>query len=278
MEGMLHADGINTVSPQYAKEILTGEFGQHLETVIADHHLTIHGILNGLNTADFDPQTDRHLFQNYHSASFAVGKSANKLGLQAELGLAQGANYLVISYIGRVDANQKGIQLIIEAIRRRQLPSSDQQFIFLGTGDQKLERELHELTDRQFNLRVVTRYDDQLARRIYAASDLLIIPSKFEPCGLIQMIANRYGALPVARATGGLVDTIKDGLNGFLFPDYTCDSMLAALDRAVKAVKNVSQAKTMIQTAMSLDFSWDQAAAKYHRLYQQIINQPNNQG
>ncbi|OGV93020.1 hypothetical protein A3B57_01550 [Microgenomates group bacterium RIFCSPLOWO2_01_FULL_47_10] len=272
LEGILHADSVNTVSVHYAKEILTSEYGEHINEIIASHQKPIHGITNGLDTVDFNPTTDKSLYQTYDLASYQSGKTANKKGLQRELGLPESGQPL-LGFVGRVDANQKGIQLIIEAIKQNQLTPGDRQFVFLGTGDQNLERQLHDIADHRIGVRIITRYDESLARKIYAASDLLLIPSKFEPCGLIQMIANRYGTLPVAHATGGLIDTIEDNGNGFLFEAYDTASMLEAIGRGITALGNPETAKTMITKAMNRDFSWGTAALAYRQLYQSIINQ-----
>lgn len=271
LEGILHSDVITTVSPTYSREILTPEYGEKIYEKLASKKDKLFGILNGIDVNLFNPQTDLQIFHTFSASTAMSGKALNKAKLQLELHLPSDPNALMIGFVGRVDPQQKGVQLIIESIQNGQLPPPGHQFVFLGTGDSGLESSLHQASDSVKNCIVVTRYDEQLAARIYAASDLVIIPSKFEPCGLVQMIAMRYGALPVARKTGGLADTIIHNTDGFLFEQYTSTAMIEALHQAIDTLKDPQKHSSMVQTAMAKDFSWDQSALKYHELYSQLL-------
>jgi starch synthase len=275
MEGMLHADAINTVSPTYAQEILTPEFGEGMERIIHSLQGKTVGILNGIDETEFNPATDRHLFQTYTAETALQAKSFNKKELyQSYFPQAKETDKL-IGYIGRVASHQKGIPLIIDAIAQKRLPPENSLFIFLGTGEIEAETALHQAAKNNPNVAIITRFDEPLARQIYAAADLLFIPSQFEPCGLIQMIAMRYGSVPVAYATGGLKDTIIDGKNGFLFDQYSLDQGLATLQRALNDISDDDRRLALIQTCMANDFSWTASAKQYEQLYQNLLLEKN---
>jgi starch synthase len=271
LEGLLHSDIISTVSPTYAKEILTFEYGEKIDQIISLRKKDIVGILNGLDLETFNPETDPNLYTNYSAKTVSEGKKQNKTSLQKEIGLEQDGEKILIGFVGRVDGGQKGIQLIVEAIQKNTLINDSQQFVFLGTGDPNLESQLHQASNNRFNIRIITRYDESLAAKIYAASDLLLIPSKFEPCGLIQMIAMRYGTIPIARATGGLKDTINDQKDGFLFKDYSATDMVNCLQKSISIFSSSPTKEYMIQSAMSKDFSWQESAKKYQQLYRDLL-------
>lgn len=270
LEGLLHADSITTVSERYAQEILTDEYGESINEILTLRKKYITGIVNGLDIDSFNPATDNVLFEKFSVENAAEGKQKNKTALQTELGLEVNKDAIVVGFVGRVDVRQKGIELIIEALKQKTLIRDKQQFIFLGTGDSQAETQLHEAAGGQERVRILTKYDDVLARKIYAASDYLIIPSKFEPCGLIQMIANRYGGLPVARETGGLADTIQHGVNGFVFKEYDMQVMVNALQSAIIMGEDKAQKDQMIENAMKKNFSWDESAKKYQTLYESL--------
>lgn len=277
LEGLLHADVITTVSPQYAKEILTQEYGEKINEIISLRKTDISGILNGLDLESFNPGSDSMIFQNYTIDDFKIGKAVNKKQLQAELNLVPNENQTIIGFVGRIDPRQKGIDLIIDAINQNKLLEPNQQFIFLGTGDSDLESKLHQAAQDKDNVKIITRFDEPLSRKMYAASDFLLIPSKFEPCGLIQMIANQYGCLPIAHATGGLIDTITHGENGFLFSQYNTQSMLDCLREAIGRCSQIDEKNRLIQNAMTHDFSWEKSAVKYQKMYQNLASPQNNQ-
>jgi len=204
--GLLTADKINTVSPGYAQEMLTPEFGAHLEEFLQTREEDLTGILNGLDLESWDPETDQQLSMNYSIASLA-DRSINKLKLQEELCLPINPDIPLLSMINRMD-QQKGVDLLPDALR--QIQDLEWQAIILGTGDPTLEDAARQL-DREFpQIRSVLKFDGGLARRIYGGIGLILIPSRYEPCGLTQMIGMRYGCVPLGRATGGLKDTIVD--------------------------------------------------------------------
>jgi len=270
LEGLLHSDIISTVSPTYAGEILTDEYGEKIDTILQSRKSQIVGILNGLDYQVFDPSSDQYLDHHYSAKDVVAGKLANKHQLQQELELPQ-SDLPLIGFVGRVDAGQKGIALIIEALANHQLPPPDTQLVFLGTGDPILEQQLHQQGDEYKNCRIITRFDEPLARRIYAASDLMLIPSRYEPCGLVQMIAMRYGTLPIARKTGGLADTIIHGHDGFLFNDYSSQAMVDALSEALGSFSQPHKRQAMIDAAINKNFTWDEPAKEYVALYEHLV-------
>ena len=281
-EGIVNADWVNTVSPTYLKEIQTEEHGAGLDVVIRDHMYKTSAILNGIDYMLKNPATNSFLDVRYSArekdsvedasvVGITRGKQLNKKTLQGRLQLPINASIPVIGYIGRLDQRQKGIDLIHRMIVREALP--DCQFVIMGQGDEGWEERFHLL--RAFNpdrVAVITVYDDALASLIYAASDFMMIPSYFEPCCLIQMNAMRYGALPIARATGGLNDTVINGKNGYIF---TNSSSIELEERIINALKikssNPKKHLKMVEAAMKRDFSWTESAKQYLALYQQIM-------
>lgn len=272
MEGLLQADAVTAVSPTYAKEILTPEYGEGVEEYLLRKKHDIFGILNGIDLDLFNPQTDPNLFENYTLENVTNGKLANKKALYKKLEFPNDPNHTLIGFVGRVDPGQKGVQLIIEALSQNAVVDAQTDFIFLGTGEPNLEKQLHQAAQNLPNCRIITRYDEPLAAQIYAASDLMLIPSKYEPCGLVQMIAMRYGALPVARRTGGLADTIIHNQDGFLFEDYNTHSMLACLEAAKQSILELTTRQSLVAQAMSKDFSWKTSAQEYLDLYNRLMH------
>lgn len=270
LEGLLHSDIIGTVSPTYAKEILTSEYGETLDQILTAKKDQIIGILNGLDYDTFNPETDPHLHHKFSANNYYQGKLDNKHQLQRELDLPVNDN-LLVGFVGRVDPKQKGIALIIEALEQHQLPLANSQFVFLGTGDPILEQGLHQHGDNLQNCSIITRFDEPLARQIYAASDLMIIPSKYEPCGLVQMIAMRYGTLPIARKTGGLADTIIHQQDGFLFDGFSSSVLIQAIQQAADNIADPNKKDQLIRAAMTKDFSWNQPAVEYAKLYRRLL-------
>lgn len=284
LEAIIHADLINTVSPTYAKEILHERYGAGLDEILGCEKNKIYGILNGIDYDIRNPFNDHYLPYHYSSRHaeednkkykiFPVleGKKLNKLLLQKKLGLKVDKNIPLIGFIGRFSAKQKGIDILHKLIRR--LSGDHYQFVILGTGDINWE-ERFRWFNRFYPKNVFCdfEFDEALASQIYAASDFLVIPSKFEPCGLIQMIAMCYGSLPIARATGGLKDSIDHGKDGFLFRGYSSFSLEKALKQAVKImINNKERYHKMVIAAMNRDFSWDASAKRYVELYQKLIN------
>lgn len=269
--GLTAVDVITAVSQQYAREICTKEYGEDLESVLSDRQDSLLGILNGLDLETFNPAKDPHLYQRYDVTNFAEAKSINRAKLLEDLDMVD-KPYL-FGFVGRVDAHQKGIQLIIEAIEAGKFPNQEINFVFLGTGDPELEKQLKQLP-QQDNIYLALEYNEQLASRIYSAADFMLIPSKFEPCGLVQMIAMRYGGLPIARKTGGLADTILDKQDGFLFNEYTTEALTKTIDRALTWCQDSGRKHQMIRQAMLKDFSWNQSALEYVKLYQSLNSAP----
>lgn len=264
VQGIINADLVNTVSPTYSREISTKKYAAGLEKIIRANRAKISGILNGINTSSFDPQTDKAINKNY-SIKEVDKKIVNKLWLQKKLGLKQDQNQALVCFIGRL-YGQKGIYLVDEEIIN--LPC---QFVFLGTGDQGRETYLRQMAKKYLSkVSANIMFDLDLARQIYAASDVILVPSQFEPCGLIQMIAMRYGAIPVGRNTGGLADTINSRL-GFKFKDFSTPSLKAALKRALNVYyKNPKKWLKLQKNCLKKDFSWDLSARKYLTLYKKL--------
>ncbi|NIW46235.1 MAG: glycosyltransferase [candidate division Zixibacteria bacterium] len=271
--GLLKADKINTVSTGYADEMLTPEFGSGLEEFLQSRSDDLLGILNGLDQHSWNPQTDTRLTENFNIKKLHRRKS-NKSSLQKELNLPEEPNVPLLAFIGRMD-HQKGVEIALNALKFIQ--HMDWQAVILGTGNPELENQAKrfesEMPDR---LRALIRFDGDLARRIYGGADIMMIPSRYEPCGLIQMIAMRYGCVPVARATGGLKDTITDygesnSSTGFLFEQADPVEMAAALERALVTYKDKRRWPHLQKRGMSKDFSWKKSAAQYFQLYQSLV-------
>ncbi|MBI3955270.1 glycogen synthase [Candidatus Gottesmanbacteria bacterium] len=285
MEGIIHADVVTTVSPTYAKEIMTEEFGCGLEEVLRGKAGKVFGILNGIDNSWKSSSHTKYVKFPYMSLKnktsenteskiydWEEGKMKNKLYLQKKLGLKIGRSIPMLSFIGRIDPNQKGIDILHKMVRKANL--SEYELVILGTGDQSWEERFQWLG--QFypdNVSCNFKFDEKLANQIYAASDFIIIPSKFEPCGLIQMIAMFYGTLPIAHKTGGLIDSIKDNENGFIFEHYSSEALENAVQKALFIWhQDKSRYKKMVETAMQSDFSWRVSAKQYQSLYNELIN------
>ncbi|ACL69447.1 glycogen synthase GlgA [Halothermothrix orenii] len=273
--GLIFSDIITTVSNNYAEEITTPEYGEQLHGVLKSRSKELFGIMNGLDYEEYNPETDPYLYQNF-SLKNPVRKIKNKLKLQQELGLPVDKNTPVISVISRL-YKQKGIDLLVQALPH--ILSRNIQFILLGTGDKNYELFFKEARFAYgTNLSVNIKFDNELARKIYAGSDIFLMPSLFEPCGLGQLIAMRYGTIPIVRKTGGLKDSVKpfdpdSGTgNGFLFDEFNSKSMLKAIDEALTIYKNKNLWNTIRENNLKTDFSWKQSALKYQKLYKKLIN------
>ncbi len=266
--GILQATMVNTVSPTYASEILTPEFGERLDGLLRYRHFDVHGILNGLDYDIWDPSTDRHLPATYDASSIER-KGASKRALQARLGLPA-SDVPLVSMVTRLDA-QKGLDITGHVIHLLlNSAAGEAQFVVLGSGAAEFEGMFGQLAGyHRHKMAAVLRYDSELAPLIYGGSDLFLMPSRFEPCGLGQMIAMRYGAVPVVRATGGLADTVHDGQTGFTFAPYTADAFWDALRRGVESCRSGGDAwHALVARAMAADFSWAQSARGYERLFE----------
>ncbi len=265
LEGITHADIITTVSPTYAKEIMTEEYGAGLEEVLRGKEGRVFGVLNGID----DHRRDvGHLAQN----SWEEEKKKSKKYLQKKLGLKVDESIPLLAFVGRFDSKQKGIDILHKMLRTIDLKNYE--FIILGKGELEWEERFLWLdTFYPKNVACTFVFNDLLAHKIYAGSDFIIVPSKFEPCGLIQMIAMSYGTLPIAHRTGGLIDSINSGHNGFLFKDYATQALQETIEKAVDIWRHEKKKyKEMVESALSTDFSWDKSAKEYFRLYEKLIS------
>ena len=271
--GILFADKITTVSKQYASEIQTSEFGCGLEGVLKKRSEDIHGILNGVDYTVWSPSRDRKLFHTYHIANLS-GKRMNKVELLNEAHLPIRDTAPLIGMITRL-VDQKGLDLVVAAAKR--LFAMNVQMVILGTGDQKYHDAFKKLQEQYPDkFRAFLKFDDTLAHRIEAASDIYLMPSRFEPCGLNQLYSLKYGTVPVVRKVGGLADTVvdynpatKEG-TGFVFEEYTPEAMLGAIERAVELFQKKRAWTKVMKAGMREDFSWNKSATKYIDLYQQV--------
>jgi len=269
--GILSADYVTTVSPTYAKEILSPEYGMGLENVLAQRKDNLVGILNGIDVEVYNPATDPHIYVNFTSEW--EKKYANTKALRKELNLEDG-QYPLIGLVSRF-VEQKGIDLVAYALDG--IVDAGAQLVALGTGDKAYE-ELLSKKAREYPHMVSLNitFDPKLAQLIYAGSTHFFMPSRFEPCGLGQMIALRYGSIPIVRRTGGLADTVFDvdsepNGNGFVFDEPTADSVLGAVKRAVAYYKDERMHKNLFQRAISSDVSWDKSARAYVELYERAF-------
>ncbi len=267
--GLWSADNIVAVSPTYAREILTPEFGSGLEMFLKTRQDVISGILNGINIDRWNPARDPALEANFTKETLEI-RQDNKTALLREFGFSPDPTIPLLALVTRLD-NQKGVDLLPEALNLlSQLPW---RIIILGTGLPDLETTIHHLENTYpTRIRAAIRFDDQLSRRIYAGADMLLIPSRYEPCGLTQMIAMRYGCVPVARATGGLEDTIFDNIpdkpsTGFLFKQANPLDLTDAIRRALLVFTDKEAWRTIQRNGMAQDFSWERSAKQYAELY-----------
>jgi starch synthase len=268
-QGILNANLITTVSPAYASEIMTPESGCGLEKTLLKRRPHLYGILNGIDTDLFNPETDQMLNHNFLATNL-VGKVKNKEDLQRECKLKIEPNTPIISLVSRL-TEQKGLDILLPALEK--LVKEKIQLILLGTGNPEYEKKLKTF-GKYKNVSVKIGFDPVLAQKIYAGSDMFLMPSHFEPCGLGQMISMRYGTVPVVRATGGLKDTVSEiGPNsgsGFLFYAYEAPALIEAVKHALKIYADQKTWHEIQKRIMQLDFSWVNSAKKYIELYQQI--------
>jgi starch synthase len=269
--GILHVDVVSTVSPTYAREILTPEYGEGLEGVLRRRKERLFGILNGLDSEAFNPATDPHLVARYDINSLDR-KTDNKLALQHEGSLVEDRSIPVVGIVSRL-ADQKGFDLL-EPIVEPLLNEAGVQLVLLGTGDRHYHDFFRRIGERYpGQTAIALTFDADLAHRIYGGADLFLMPSRFEPCGLGQMIAMRYGTVPVVRRTGGLADTVTDYQsstgegNGFVFQNYTSHACFVALIRAVEAFRRPDEWRLLQRRGMDADLSWAGSARRYVELY-----------
>jgi starch synthase len=274
--GMVFADAVVTVSPRYAQEIQSSPLGCGLEGVLQYRRETVSGILNGIDEAEWNPTTDRNLPVQYDAKTVSKCKPACKAALQRELGLPQVPKSPLVASVGRLE-DQKGFDLIAEVIQRW-VQTSDVQWVILGTGQEKY-RKLFESLAQRYPQKVAARFEfsNPLAHRIEAGSDIFVMPSRYEPCGLNQMYSLKYGTIPLVRETGGLADTIvgygspqaeSTPANGFIFQEYSPLALSETLRRACDLYRlQPEEWKKLVDTGMRQDWSWGRSAKKYEELY-----------
>jgi starch synthase len=274
--GLVFADALTTVSPTYAREILTVEGGYGLDTVLRRRQADLVGILNGIDVEEWDPATDPHLPDHFQRRDLR-GKARVKAALQRELGLPVNPRVPLLAFVGRLTA-QKGVDLLAGALPA--LLAGDVQLAFLGSGDPGPERLLADVA-RGHPHRLAARigFDEGLAHRIEGGADVFLMPSRFEPCGLNQMYSLRYGTPPVVRSVGGLADTVEDYRGGgrgtgFCFQELAPEALLAAVRRALEAWRDPRAWRGIQERGMAEDFSWGRSAERYEALYGALAGDP----
>jgi starch synthase len=275
--GLLAAGKITTVSPNYAKEIQTPEYGERLDGLLRQLSSNLIGIVNGIDTVSFNPATDKALEVPY-SINNLEDKLLSKLALQNELGLVENEDVFLMGMVARL-VPQKGLDLILQMIDRF-MAYTDAQFVVLGTGEHHFEAKLWEIAQR-YPGRAAAKimYDESLSRRVYAGSDVFLMPSKFEPCGISQLIAMRYGCIPIVRETGGLKDTvtfhdpIQNTGTGFSFSKYESLDLFTCLIRAWESFRYKPQWAELQRRGMTADFTWYSSAAEYIKIYRELLQQ-----
>jgi len=268
--GIFFADVVNTVSKTYAEQIKTPEYGENLDPLLREHGNKLFGILNGIDVEEYDPAKDKEIYRNFDADS-AGKKAQNKLELQKECNLPSSREIPLVGIISRL-YDQKGFDLIANA--RLGFALLDFQMVILGTGDQHYHHLFQKFAaNYPEKVSVHLTFNATLAKRIYAGSDIFLMPSRFEPCGLGQMIALRYGSIPVVRTTGGLADTVFDFNaetgegNGFAFKSYDHWMLFATVVRAFEYYKNKDIWRSLVRKAMLEDYSWEHSAKEYIELY-----------
>ena len=268
--GISKADKITTVSPNYSKEILTAEYGYGLEVLLKKRKKDLIGILNGIDDQSYDPSSDKKLAQAYTVKEVQKGKTINKTAIRDYFKLEQ-LDVPLFVFIARF-SDQKGLDLFIAQDLIKLQQKFPFQLVVLGSGEKKYEQMI--LAVNKFlpeNMRTIIAFDEALARNLYAAADYFLIPSKFEPCGLTQMMAMRYGSVPIVRATGGLKDTVINKETGLVFNKYTSQSFNRSLKEALNIYyKQPSLFRKMRLNGLKQDWSWQSSAPEYKRLYEKI--------
>lgn len=273
--GLNYSDQITTVSGSYAEEIKTPQYGEGLDGLLRSRSCCLMGILNGIDYEEFNPECDGLIYRNFNYNSIG-NKKQNKLALQRELGLPQKENTPLIGLVSRL-THQKGCDLIVNMIDR--LLQKDIQIVILGTGDYWYEETFKNLQYR-YPDKVSTniKFSNELSHKIYAATDMFLMPSLFEPCGLGQLIALRYGSIPIVRETGGLKDTVRpynkyNGKgNGFGFINFNSNELMQIIEYALEVYNDKNAWNNIVRQAMNSDNSWEKSANQYKWLYEGIVN------
>jgi starch synthase len=277
--GIVFSDAVTTVSPKYMEEIQTAEFGAGLDGVLRVRQGALYGVLNGVDYQEWSPEIDPFIKENY-SASDLRGKAACKADLQQQFGLPVNPAIPLMGTISRL-AEQKGFDLIAAGLD--EIMALGVQFVLLGTGEEKYHQLLQSFQQkypRQLGLKIT--FNNELAHKIEAGSDLYLMPSRYEPCGLNQIYSLRYGTVPIVRATGGLDDTIEDydpsseQGNGFKFRDYTVQELLDAVTRALRTYNAKDLWRALMARGMRADFSWEKSARRYEQIYRETLGKKKN--
>ncbi|MBE9129220.1 MULTISPECIES: glycogen synthase GlgA [unclassified Coleofasciculus] len=272
------ADRVSVVSPTYAEQIRTAEYGETLEGLLSFISSKTVGILNGIDTESYNPETDKYIPENFTGDTLELRRQ-NKIALQEEVGLEVNSSAILMGMVTRL-VEQKGIDLLLQVLDRF-MAYTDCQFVLLGAGDRHYETQMWQLASR-YRGRMSTQllYNDALSRRIYAGSDVFLMPSRFEPCGLSQLLALRYGCVPIVRRTGGLVDTVShhepvtQSGTGYCFDRYEPLDFYTCMIRAWEGFRYKEQWQALQQRGMGMEFSWDISAKQYIRLYQEMLGLP----
>ncbi|MBV8878823.1 MAG: glycogen synthase, partial [Planctomycetaceae bacterium] len=266
--GLVHADALTTVSPTYSYEIQRSDYGFGLDGVIRGRAASLRGILNGIDADEWNPEKDPHLPARF-SASSMEGKARCKAAVQQRFRLPDRPDAPLFAIVGRL-AEQKGIDLFLRAADT--ILRDDLQIVILGSGEDHIQRGVDHLAARYpGKVGVYIGFDNGLAHQMIAGSDALLVPSRYEPCGLTQMYALRYGTMPVVRSTGGLVDTVEPGVTGVRFDHYTTEGLEWAVREAAAFYRDPVRRKAMQQAGMARDFSWEASAREYLKLYESLI-------
>ena len=275
--GIVFSNAITTVSSTYANEIMTEFYGEGLDGLLCARQNDVRGIVNGIDYDEFDPETDRYLEYHYNPVNFRKEKIKNKRALQEQLGLEQDDKKFMIGIVSRL-TDQKGFDLIAHVMD--ELCHDNVQIVILGTGDEKYENMFRHF-DWKYHGKVSANifYSEEISHKIYASCDAFLMPSLFEPCGLSQLIALRYGTVPIVRETGGLKDTVEpynefeNSGTGFSFTNYNAHEMLASIRYAESVYYNKKREwNKLIDRGMATDFSWKVSAKKYQEMYDWLID------
>lgn len=274
--GIVYSNRVTTVSPTYSQEMMMDYYGEGLNGILGAQRWKVTGILNGIDEDSYNPETDPNLVKNYGKRNWKSGKTANKLALQKDLELAERKEVPLLAFISRL-VDQKGVDLLLYIIE--ELMQEDVQLVVLGTGEARYEQALRAAAKRHPDkMRALIVFKEDLSRKIYAASDAFLMPSLFEPCGLSQMIAMRYGSLPIVRETGGLRDTVQsynqyDGSgNGFSFANINAHELLFTTQHAIKLFReNRAAWAKLVRSAMKENHSWTESATQYIDLYRSVL-------